>query len=538
VLGASVRERGQWSDPRHRTNGEVAVYMSHQSSSASYHETPVTSPQSVQRPPYHGIQSSSSTQSPRFAEQVQSQGVDHAHSLGGRLGQQSAAQSQTSPVSTASNTPVRSLDVHNFLNPSVESTPSGLNAARLPSLPPPHASPIIRKRNEPSSPTRDAGISVAPVRRILTPKSPGLRAASLGATVLPSIHAVTAAAPQTLPPRPEARIYTAEPGVADVPALPQLSAPPRALPPIQPRDDLRRPHGQATPADALTAQSTQTTLRQDPETRTQWTAQNAPKYDRSPPSRYGTFAPQAASNQPLNPAFRNEVLQRAGPEAYRTDQPSYQIAFDTEEGHMVVPVTLDLKQASKVADEKRKRNAGASARFRARRKEKEKEASHTISSLKQEMDELRAHRDFYRQERDFIRDFAAAHVAARLPERPPSPIAYYTSAQAESPRDTSEPRSEPGPAPQRRRTDEYYPSSYPPALPPQARAAEYGPTHPSQVGITLPHPAAHQPPGAYSVTVPGSTGPPGPAPSSGPRVQPPYDPFRREPLERTWEQGR
>ncbi|KPI45937.1 uncharacterized protein AB675_744 [Cyphellophora attinorum] len=370
-----------------------------------------------------------------------------------------------------------------MLNPSVESTPSSLNPARLPSLPPPNASPIIRKRTEPSSPTRDAGMGVPPVRRILTPKSPALRAVSLGATVLPSIHAVTAAAPQTLPPRSDSRIYTAEPGVADVPALPQISAPPRSLPPIQSRDDLRGPHGQPPPAEASTSQAASTHFRHDPETRTPWTAQNAPQYDRSPPSRYGTFAPQAASNQPLNPAFRNEVLQRAGPEAYRTDQPSYQIAFDTEEGHVVVPVTLDLKQASKVADEKRKRNAGASARFRARRKEKEKEASHTISSLKQEMDELRAHRDFYRQERDFIRDFAAAHVAARLPERPPSPIAYYTSAQAESPRDTSEPRSDSGPAPQRRRTDEYYPSSYPPALPPQARSAEFGPTHTSQVAL-------------------------------------------------------
>jgi hypothetical protein len=84
--------------------------------------------------------------------------------------------------------------------------------------------------------------------------------------------------------------------------------------------------------------------------------------------------------------------------------------LETDQAPIVVPVELDLQQASKMADEKRKRNAEASARFRARRSEKEKEASQTISTLEQELQELREERDFYRNERNYIRDFATRHV--------------------------------------------------------------------------------------------------------------------------------
>lgn len=83
--------------------------------------------------------------------------------------------------------------------------------------------------------------------------------------------------------------------------------------------------------------------------------------------------------------------------------------ISTAGGPINVPV--DVHQASKSADEKRKRNAGASARFRQRRKDKEKEATTNIDKLNQQARDLERHlrevegeRDFYKSERDRLRD--------------------------------------------------------------------------------------------------------------------------------------
>lgn len=214
------------------------------------------------------------------------------------------------------------------------------------------------------------------------------------------------------------------------------------------------------------------------------------------------------------------------------------MTLDTDEGPMVVPVEMDLTQASKSADEKRKRNAGASARFRARRKEKEIEASQTINNMKLEMDELRAQRDFYRRERDFIRDFATSHIAARLPDRPPSPIPYHTTTEsADSPQEGSEPPSETGPIVRRRRTDE---SLYTSSRPDLTNVQGYGSLYPSQAPMTLPRPTASQSAGGFGPAIPGGSSMaamPG-LPQGVQRSQSTYDPFRRGPFEKTWEQGR
>jgi hypothetical protein len=71
------------------------------------------------------------------------------------------------------------------------------------------------------------------------------------------------------------------------------------------------------------------------------------------------------------------------------------MTFTTSEGSYDLEV--DVLAASREADEKRSRNAGASARFRQRRKEKESEANKKIKELEQE-------RDFYRSDRDRLRD--------------------------------------------------------------------------------------------------------------------------------------
>lgn len=115
---------------------------------------------------------------------------------------------------------------------------------------------------------------------------------------------------------------------------------------------------------------------------------------------------------------------------------------------MYIPV--DYHQASKQADEKRQRNAGASARFRQRKKEREREQQQGIQKLEaanrelekrvEELEkgymELEAERDYYRGERNRLRDLVARTPAiSEWADRgPPSPtpsrpgVAYATEA--------------------------------------------------------------------------------------------------------------
>ncbi len=104
------------------------------------------------------------------------------------------------------------------------------------------------------------------------------------------------------------------------------------------------------------------------------------------------------------------------------------LRITTSQGVYNVPV--DVHQASRSADEKRKRNAGASARFRARRKDKEREASALIEKmqgqsrdLERRVRELEQERDFYRGERDRLRELIyrtpdMRHLAMQAPPSP------------------------------------------------------------------------------------------------------------------------
>ncbi|KAK4237051.1 hypothetical protein C8A03DRAFT_16364, partial [Achaetomium macrosporum] len=103
---------------------------------------------------------------------------------------------------------------------------------------------------------------------------------------------------------------------------------------------------------------------------------------------------------------------------------------------MLVPV--DVYQASKVADQKRQRNAGASARFRQRKKEREQQQQEELQKLENEnrelakrneellkrYQELEAERDFYRSERNRLRDLLSQTPSMKewADRAPPSPI--------------------------------------------------------------------------------------------------------------------
>ena len=453
--------------------------------------------------------------------------------------------SQT-PADNAPQSQSRGFGVHSILNPSSEviqqspmTTPRLSAASAGPTLlPPPTASsPRGRKRAEPGSPTRaqTGGALGASGRRVLTPKSPATRAASLGGRRNPTFHPT--GPPQQSLGGPEWRIYTAEPGTADVPSLPPISSAARTILPGINNPDVWPAQGrpQGAGPSVVTTQSASPSTSHTSQSQTEQ-ASPAFRYGQMPvtqgPSHYRSH------HFGMHMGLSSEQGSQGGPDSYQTGQTGYQMTLETDQGPMVVPVELDLRQASKVADEKRKRNAGASARFRARRKEKEKEASHTISSLQQDLRELRESRDFYRNQCNFIRDFAARQHGLQLPPRPPSPVFQRTRApssydESSGMEDIGRARSDSAPAAHRRRTGDYLPG-FPTVSQQSPRPFGYPPNPAMPMQTT---PVHGQAPGPYTSP---RTLPPGPPGSGAPlqqRSQSSYDPFRKDPFDRSWNPG-
>ncbi|KAI9817379.1 MAG: hypothetical protein M1832_004686 [Thelocarpon impressellum] len=407
----------------------------------------------------------------------------------------------------------RASDVHSILNPSplkleplefppprrgsgpLESPPSTLSTPQY--TPSSLSRPALPDRGSetPPAPIAGEGQPIAPShmpRRILTPKSPGMRAASMSRVGVPgTINA------QKSPFLPQGRTYTVEPGYSQGSEVPPIPTPPAhsrlsgssyGFPSSAPTPPL--------PNRRLSAGTTQASQSQSTSPTTSYSSYSQPSHT-SPAPQYGS-----SGNQPGSAAFyqpgasaasqltNGSPVSVASGATYRSpggalSQSSYQLlTLDTDQGPIQVPV--DVQAASKVADDKRKRNAGASARFRQRRKEKEREASQTIAKLEQQIREITEEREFYRQERDHFRRLASGQVGpAPLGQRPPSPQhAQAAGAQEAAPRArqlSGAPWSDAG-LPEtaerimRPRTDGYQPGqSF--ALPPLSTAAApaYGP---------------------------------------------------------------
>lgn len=154
-----------------------------------------------------------------------------------------------------------------------------------------------------------------------------------------------------------------------------------------------------------------------------------------------------------------------------------QQAFMTLPGSDPIPIHVDYSQASKKADEKRQRNAKASTRHRRKRKAMQEESARQLQDLKDEreemelqIEELTAQRDFYRNDRNLLRDLVSrtagiSEHAARphsppltsrmtmgglSPRRGPRMLREYSSEASSSERPT-----------QRQRTDDRSDSSIP-----------------------------------------------------------------------------
>lgn len=416
----------------------------------------------------------------------------------------------------------------------------------------PTLSPRILKRpaRGSSSSETPAGPLTQEARRFLTPRSPALRAASLGprsSALSPTSRSETLSLPGG------GRVYTAEPGrfpEADVPPLPLATGPSRydtSYPPLPSshRAEARQAIGGRGILSTAALASVPTTQSESPST-------SHPSFSQFSQASAAGGYPSAAPAQSIYPPLptvhslshpQHGLPQPALSEAhYDVGHGSYQMTLDTQSGPMIVPVEVDVQQASKMADEKRKRNAGASARFRARRKEKEKEANTTIDSLQKVIRDVTEDKDFYVNERNFYRELAARVLGPnQLPPRPASPEARrplpppptsMMSPEEQSSRwqDGDEEGSVSPVRSQRRRTGDYQPSfghrpSMSPMVHPQSSA--YGPPFPAP-----PLPTALQP-SLFEPRPPAATNPP--LPPTRPTT---YDPFRQETYDRSWNPGR
>ena len=272
-----------------------------------------------------------------------------------------------------------------------------------------------------------------------------------------------------------------------------------------------------------------------------------------PAAPEGPYSSQASSQAP------NPVASASRPSLSSSDAVSV-LTISTAQGAIQVPI--DMHQASKLADEKRKRNAGASARFRQRRKDKEKEATTNIDKLNEQardlerrVREVEQERDFYRSQRDRLRDIVYQTPEIRHhAQGPPSPrfahapfrgqdsssVASSSSVLGFSPEPTTRVSDEER-APRRRRFDgrfdsqgnvipqpySQHPLSTLPALqPPQSLPRPQGlpSLPPLRMAESLPAPAS----GPHSTSAP---------PTESAVAPPPYPPFSQVSYERGWPPG-
>ncbi|KAL2257367.1 hypothetical protein VTK26DRAFT_263 [Humicola hyalothermophila] len=162
---------------------------------------------------------------------------------------------------------------------------------------------------------------------------------------------------------------------------------------------------------------------------------------------------------------------------------------------IVVPV--DVRRGSKAADDKRRGNAAASARFRKRKKERERSqqeelqklenANRELESRNEELakrcQELEAQRDFYRNDRNRLRD-----IVSQLPggkewgERgPTSPISRSAGAPFVPNRSALLAQQPPRPPPHLPSQSQHHPHPFPQAL---ANALSYSHLPPSSYADT------------------------------------------------------
>ncbi|KAI1974409.1 hypothetical protein LOZ53_003536 [Ophidiomyces ophidiicola] len=286
--------------------------------------------------------------------------------------------------STPLHGPSRSIAVDAILNPpanpsfgSPSHTGQGstLESPTLSTSPSPSPSPgVALSQTDPARFRLDKSASPRnQQQRAFTPRSPALNAGGVGSR------------------------YTPLPGTMDVAHFPFLrSPPPQSSSILQPNSfnyhppnlvsDPRVPQTQSQPLSQETSPST-------------------------PHSSYSPFpqgSPAHLLHQPL-----------AIPQAGLPSFVPHQMPVDATQG--LIPVTIDMDSGSRKAAVKRQKNSCASKRFRERKKATEDEQRRIIERFQEEIKQLKQIAVFYRNERDYYRDYVARIPGAHIPQRPVSP---------------------------------------------------------------------------------------------------------------------
>ncbi|EXK88678.1 hypothetical protein FOQG_08452 [Fusarium oxysporum f. sp. raphani 54005] len=224
----------------------------------------------------------------------------------------------------------------------------------------------------------------------------------------------------------------------------------------------------------------------------------------------GSFAGARAFRPPSESASPwSETLRRHGMGGSLFGVEGQQALLALPGSEAPIPVHMDFSQASKKADEKRQRNAVASTRHRRKKKIMQEENSKQLQELRDErrlmeirIEELIQQRDFYREDRNRLRDIVAQTPSiSGLAAGPPSPTISTSNSYAETGSLASGPSGSMSygdvlanerPA-QRRRTDDHpeyslppygspasgHPSASPSGLPPMPMSGYGGPSRPS-----------------------------------------------------------
>ncbi|POR37646.1 Uncharacterized protein TPAR_02155 [Tolypocladium paradoxum] len=204
----------------------------------------------------------------------------------------------------------------------------------------------------------------------------------------------------------------------------------------------------------------------------------------------------AAINRPMSgdgPPSWSEVMRRSGMGGAMGGAEGQQAFMNLPGSDAPIPVQVDYSQASKKADEKRQRNAKASTRHRRKKKTLQEENMRQLQDLKDEreqlaheVEDLKRQRDFYRDERNRLRDIVARtpgihqHAAGPLTPLPRSPESHeerspgaHSHMPTPTPGYASDPSSVERPA-QRRRTEDRPEYSTPAGGPPPVLAPAPG----------------------------------------------------------------
>ncbi|KAF2755042.1 hypothetical protein EJ05DRAFT_503353 [Pseudovirgaria hyperparasitica] len=327
------------------------------------------------------------------------------------------------------------LGMRSLLNPQPDMPPPAQgrrrSAAQMESPSPTDSSSAFSlpslSRTTSREPEGDGHQRLGPPRRILSPRSPSIHRARSLIFNQPETGSIDARSTPFVPlpliastgPR-DSRPAPLQPAPNNVPSV---ATPPAILgradyfgraaptPPPAPMADQQRVTSMGIVRPGSAASGTNAP--------TPYSSSAGPSTGSLPPSRYGT--PILSSANQRGP--RHSIPQDSNPygvPVVSTAQSNYQLlTYTTQQGAIQIPV--EVQAGSRQADEKRKRNAGASARFRQRRKEREKEASVTITRLEQELKERDEDVEFYRSERNALREKLLQlqpHIELNRPESP------------------------------------------------------------------------------------------------------------------------